>query len=342
MKNKILSFFILLSVQTFGQNVYFGEHDFAVIPSLYFDMDGNLYPSERISDSEMESADSKLINYYKSHLNVFSNICIGLNVENQGVESSIEMVNTAIFNREMNKYSIEDKNITFLIHGFRKSYKPQNEDETSSANFESMMNSIPKGQERKFVRVFWDGLYDCCITLNIADNNKIFKLFEESIGNADNIGKSFGRLLGQSTVENYTLVSFSLGAKIITSALPSIDKKLFPYYVILVAPAIGGDDLKTSLSKIERRNKMELTIIYNEDDFVLMKKDPKSGIIGPGPNKFGVTTLGCNYKNEAEYTKKHLDNNLVKCRLVKFNFIGKTHKVSSYFDPLYGPLIWGY
>ncbi|MBU2019611.1 MAG: hypothetical protein KJ941_08195 [Bacteroidetes bacterium] len=342
MKNTILSLLVLFSFQSFAQNVHFGEHESSTLPSLYFDKDGNLYPSERISDSDMETAKSSLSNFYKSNPAVFNKVCEDLTVENKGVDGSIQDVNTAIFNREMAKFSNESKNLTFLIHGFRKAFKQQNEDESSIENFESMVSSIPPGQERQFVRVFWDGLYDCCITLNVADNMKIFKLFESSIVNADNVGKSFGRMLAQSPIESYTLLSFSLGAKVIASALPSIDKKLTPYYVILVAPAIDGADITTALSKIERRNKLELTIVYNEDDFVLMKKDPKSGLIGPGPNKFGVTTLGCNYKKEAEYTKTHFDNHLVKCRLVKFNFIGKTHKVSAYFDPLYGPLIWGY
>ena len=70
-----------------------------------------------------------------------------------------------------------------------------------------------------------------------------------------------------------------------------------------MAPAISSKPYsdyydRNSDKKYQEEDNYTLTVIFNEKDFVLLKKDPKILVFGPGPKKYGETTLGCNHKKE--------------------------------------------
>lgn len=329
---------LVVSSKCFSQSVLFGERHAEDGLALYFDKEGNLYPNLTISDADMLAAGSSLANYYQKNPSFLAEAFEKYEVDVPNIDS----LNKAIFENTLDQLDRSKDNINFLIHGFRKSYNKQNDDETAFDNFSRMVVSVPKTQERQFVKVFWDGLYDCCLGTNISENNRIFKLYEDAQTHAIAVGKSFGKLLESTQLEGFTIVTFSLGAKVATAAIPSVKLRYKPMHFLMVAPAIGGNELKAALENVERRNKIKVTIVYNSKDFVLLKKDPKAGVVGPGPEKHGLTTLGCNYKDDAVYTEKYLDLHRIDCSLVNFDFIGKTHKVDDYFADLYAPLIWGY
>lgn len=334
--------FVLISLNTWTQNhVYFGEKQAALHPSLFFDKDGNLYPERSIPNTELEKYSGSLKDYYEQNPGVFSEIKTAYQVdENLPLEESMLRLNTAIFNGTISD-SLENPP-TFLIHGFRKSYVPQNQDRTSVSDFDSIIASVPEGKMKNFVLVYWDGMYDCCFGTKFSENKRIFDAFEIAQLNAKAVGQSLGTLILQSPLNELEMMSFSLGAQVINASVSSLlySKKKIHFY--LIEPAISGQDLQNSFTNVDKRNKFSITIVYNENDFVLKKKDPKLGLFGPGPYKHGVTTLGCNYKKDAIFTKQYFDQKKVSCTLVDFSFVGKTHREPTYFNPVYAPIIWGY
>lgn len=319
----------------------FGEREEEKHPSLYFDAEGNLYPSRRISNTDLEKNSGSLKEFYLSNPGVFSEVKLSYQLsENLPMEEALDSLNWAIFSSTLKDSSAFVP--TLLIHGFRKSYKKQNADRTSIEDFDSIIASVPKTRPKNFILVYWDGMYDCCFGTKLKENKRIFDAFEEAQLNAQKVGTSLGALLKKSACQQMELLSFSLGAQVVSSAVPSIltSKKEIHFY--LIEPAISGKNLQESFSSVDKRNRFHLTIVYNENDFVLKKKDPKFGLLGPGPYKHGATTLGCNYKNDAVFTQQFLEQKKVECNLVDFSFMGKTHREPSYFNPTFSPLIWGY
>jgi hypothetical protein len=73
-------------------------------------------------------------------------------------------------------------------------------------------------------------------------------------------------------------------------------------------------------------------IVYNEDDFVLKKKDPKTGVFGPGANGYGKTGLGCNHHNQAKKLRAYFEKNFPKSQisLLDKTSLGKCHSLRCY------------
>jgi hypothetical protein len=82
----------------------------------------------------------------------------------------------------------------------------------------------------------------------------------------------------------------------------------------------------------KKEDNYSLFIIYNEKDFVLKKRDNKIGILGPGPYKYGITTLGCNHHKCTIKLEKYFKTNYPNSPIHLYNlsYIGKCHHVRCY------------
>ena len=157
-------------------------------------------------------------------------------------------------------------------------------------------------------------------------------------------GKALKKIVSGINSETITFVTHSLGAKVAVFALFNVDNDLLPTLsnsrinICLIAPAISAevifDNYYKRNSKVDFKSKdnYKISIVYNEQDFVLLKKDPIVGWFGPGPFEYGNTTLGCNYNNVAKALKTKfllkLQNSPIE--LFNFAFVGKCHYVSCY------------
>lgn len=319
--------------------MYFGERTKEKQTSLYFDAEGNLYPSKRLPNNDLEKYSGSLKDFYLSNPGVFSEIKSDYQLpDGLAFDQALDSLNWAIFSSTLDLSS--ELVPTFLIHGFRKSYLPLNNDRTSQQDFDSIMASLPTLMTKNFVLVYWDGLYDCCIGANFSENKRIFEAFEQAQQNAQKVGKSLGKLIEQSKIKEMEMLSFSLGAQVINSVIAQLINTPVKVHATLVEPAMAGQNLVDSFENGSGQLQISLTIVFNEEDFVLKKKDPKVSIFGPGPFRYGITTLGCNYDNDAELTKELLERKNISCQLLNFSFIGKTHRVPNYFRPPHATLIW--
>jgi hypothetical protein len=110
--------------------------------------------------------------------------------------------------------------------------------------------------------------------------------------------------------------------------------------ICLVAPAIAGIEAFKNYYKrqshvlFRNQDNYKLAIVFNTEDFVLKKKDNKIGLIGPGPYKHGITTLGCNYDDAATQLKKYFAVNFPNSKMELFDLsfvVGKMHHARTYF-----------
>jgi hypothetical protein len=108
--------------------------------------------------------------------------------------------------------------------------------------------------------------------------------------------------------------------------------------ICLIAPAISADLIfqnyliRNSQWDMANGDNYRLYIAYNENDFVLRKKDYAIGIFGPGPYKYGNTSLGCNHRHAAERLAEYFEANFPVSfvGLYDLSSVGKCHHVSCY------------
>jgi hypothetical protein len=259
-----------------------------------------------------------------------------------GLNNSI----AASLRKKINDLNSEYQSVTFLIHGFRKPFKEENGDTDSPYDFSLMRNAIDKyyGEKTLYVEIYWDAYYDCCFSARASNNERLFELFGHAQSNAEFVGKSLNAVITGLNYSKINIVTHSLGAKVALNALfdtettgvktPSNQK----VNICLIAPAISPESIYTNYYKrnsdIDFKNKdnYNLVVVYNEKDFVLRKKDNKVGLFGPGPYKYGNTTLGCNHHDAATNLvvkiKKDYPNSNIKSFDV--SYVGKCHLVSCY------------
>ena len=296
-------------------NVLYGERRLDRSTSaVFFDKDGNIYPDYFIPDSSLSHSDASLKTWYKAHPADFATIC---NSYHCGFDK-YTVINLLVLNDSITasvKRSIEAKrtkaaSVTFLVHGYRKSFKALNGDSPAPQDYGTLENAINNFSNSPllFVEVYWDGMYDCCFSKNTRRNKELFKLFETARENAGKVGIGLRKLITGLSFDTINIVTHSLGAEVACSALfdTSKDRSATPanktLNLCLIAPAISGVErfqayyARNAAIDYRTKDNYRLCIIYNSNDFVLKKK---IGIFGPGPYKYGNTCLGCNYDNAA-------------------------------------------
>ncbi|RTY95131.1 alpha/beta hydrolase [Flavobacterium sp. GT3R68] len=354
MKQSII-LILLLFQNVYSQNthVLFGERDLRDNKSaIYFDKDGSIYPDYLIPDTALANSESSLLKWYKANPVDFYNIAklykCPFTIYN---DENFKILNDSIANNLKKKIIRNGSyatSLTFLIHGFRKPFNIINHDRPAGTDFKTMITTLDKYlTPTSYVEVYWDGLYGCCFSAKASENKILFRLFEEAQkNNTINVGKSLKMIISDLNSGTINIVSHSLGAKVAAYALFDIDNDGHKtpanniVNIYLIAPAIAADIISNNYYKrnstidYKSKDNYRLMIAYNEKDFVLRKKDNKVGLFGPGPKKYGNTTLGCNYHNEAVKLKmlfeKQFPNSPIK--MADLTFVDKCHHVRCYFD----------
>ena len=336
----------------FSQHVIFGEkHPNATSNSIYFDKDGMIYPDVTISNEALLKCRSSLVQWYSQHPRFTDSLLHlyqlpskkgaietdgSLDTNNWYSFETLHNLNDVLIRKKSEQLdSIANGNgLEFYIHGYRKSYLENGRDVTSVAEFGYLKSSLDSTRTRKnlVVYVYWDGMYDCCFSSNFKKNKQLFKLFQTAGGNANLVSLSFTKLLENSTSKNINIVAHSLGTKIAVQGVMDCRNFNPVFNVCLIAPAIPASLIKDAYFDHLELPNCNWLILYNEKDFVLKKKDNKVGVFGPGAYKYGVTTLGCNKRNDA----KKLDNWMndtkptVSFELVDKTYLGKCHSLRCY------------
>jgi hypothetical protein len=320
MKTKLFSTILLLVLYnySFAQAVLYGERKEDIESlSLYFDKEGTIYPEYYISDNSLENSQASLIKWYKKNTQTFREICKQYEINaDEASDENIALLQVAIVKRFVSKAGTPSdsvNSITFLIHGFRKPFKENQTDYTSIEDYKALEKSIQNlsKQKTRFVEIYWDGNYDCCIGKNIFRNKRIFRLFEDAQLNAERTGNNLRNIINNINFEKVNILTHSLGALVAVQSTfnykpSSVETPAKKISICLIAPAIAGESVFNSYYTrntpydFKQKDNYRLAIAYNENDFILKKKFNAVGVNwGPGPYKYGNTTLGCNYENEA-------------------------------------------
>ncbi len=347
----IFCLFSTLKFHAQSGHVLYGEREQkSTNTAIFFDKEGFLYPNYFISDSSLDSCNSSLRNWYSAHQRSFLTISKAYNCSfsmfNAENCSTLNDSIAAYYSTEINRIKHEYTSVTFLIHGFRKSFDAQNGDISSPLSFQNLKKSIIEIQpsNTNFVEIYWDGMYDCCFSASAKNNQPLFQLYLKAQENAALVGQSFKKILTSMHYDTIHIFSHSLGAKVALHALLDIENNNSPtpsnqnINICLIAPAISADLIdqhyyqRHSSCDYKSKDNYRLVIIYNEKDFALRKKDNKLLLFGPGPYEYGNTSLGCNYKNAAFLLKEDF---LVKftnspLEILDFSAIGKQHHLENY------------
>ena len=317
---------------------------------IYLDAAGTIYPDYFISDSDMEENDGLLNNWYRSHPKEFLEIADRYECTfAEWNENNAAILNDSVLIRNIRRLGSLHEGVTkvsFLVHGFRKPFYPTQGGRPSPADYNEWKELIDKasGHSNAFIEVYWDGMYGCCFSTNSKKNKALFKIFEEAQRNATEVGKTLRRVLSGVPFDTLHVFSHSLGARVIGTALYNLspcenpvpfDKQV---RICMIAPAISGDDIakyyyeRPGIDTWENRDNYKLAIVFNEKDFVLRKKDAAIGLLGPGPYKYGNTSLGCNHKKSVEKLLKYFNKLYPISPIRAFNFeeVGKCHHVYCY------------
>lgn len=318
----LVLFLFLGKFSTYGSGfevepVLFGERDrVKYAHALFFDRDGNLYPDWFIADTSLAKHQGRLWAWYQTHPVLFLEIsrfykCRAAAFSPAGLDELNDSI-ASRFRQQLHKRLGEYQSVTFLLHGFRKPFAPRNRDSTSPLDFQWLQDSLSHyATERTFfLPVFWDGLYGCCFTFTKEFRKGMARLYAEAQEHAAHVGAGFRRAITGISCPKLNILTFSLGALVAAHALFNVKETSgatplnATVNICLMAPAIGGVEM---FRNYKNRNadqnpgaadNYRLCIAWNKNDFVLKKKDPKTGLVGPGPYKYGVTTLGCNHHNE--------------------------------------------
>ena len=351
----VLLLFLLLSSSlcTFAQtNVLYGERNMARKQlALYYDREGTIYPDYFIANSALEKSGSSLKSWYCDNPEQFLAIAMmyGCNF-NQCSASSIKILGDSIAaanSRAINSLKSKFSAVTFLIHGFRKPFVTANGDYTSVRDFaimEKNISDLDKGNNL-YVEVYWDAQYGCCFTANLKRNEELFELFDQAQVTATLVGNNFRTILSNINFDTLNLYSHSLGARVVAQSLfntvacatPTPSNKRVN--ICMVAPAIAGIETfkdyyrRNSNFDFQVHDNYRLVVIYNDNDFVLLKRDNKLGLFGPGPYGHGNTSLGCNYHHTATKLEAFFLSDYKKSAMRTFDLssVGKCHHVRCYF-----------
>lgn len=350
---------LILNAQS-SQNVVFGEWPRYFQPEeqvirVFMDKNGDYYPNTIIPQEELLANDAAIADYFQAEEEAFlaTAATYGLTFDAYS-EEAFATLQSAIIGRLSDLINQVDaqSDLFLLIHGFRKPMLPQRGGYPSIREYAGVRNSIQQqysgvGRTAFFVELYWDGTYDCCIGRKTKVNKRIFKLFEDvAQQQASEVGYGLRKLVAEIEREELSIVTHSLGAQVGLSLLANAfdervttEEQAIPtphqsrVNVCMVAPAISREPFadyheRTIADDFRTVDNYHLNIVYNEKDFVLKKRWK---IFGPGPKKYGNTSLGCNCRNEAEKLSEDFATSFPNSDLRLFEAgIGGTHRFTRY------------
>jgi len=337
-----------------AQHVFFGERNLEnPAMSIHFDKDGYPYPNRFIADSSLQHSLGSLFTWYQYHGDDFISICATYNYFPETInKATIDQLSDSIIAGWMTRINTESKKfaaVAYYVHGYRKLFKPTVNVSTSVEEFQLLKENLRTYQNPKAyeVEVYWDGTYDCCFSTNHKKNKQLFELFLEAQENAKKVALGLRKVLNLTKKLQIQVVGHSLGAQVITYSLfdpkgatttiPTPNQANHKLSICLIAPAIDARVFhdyynRSTPVNADTTDNYRLMIVYNEDDFVLKKKDPKMGVFGPGANGYGKTGLGCNHHNQAKKLKAYFQQHFPKSEisLLDKTALGKCHSLRCY------------
>jgi hypothetical protein len=347
----LTTLFLLFALVVFPQNkhVLYGERD--LNPGsikIFFDKEGWIYPNLRIENTSLANCNSSLKDWYAKHPLDFVKIasmyrCLFDDFNERNASQLNDSISSVLVRAIK---STKQGSVTFLLHGFRKAFVSKNSDTDSQEDFKLLKETFLKFHSKgtEIVEVYWDGMYDCCFSTKTKTNKALFQLFEEAQLNAEKTGIGFKHIVNSIHLDTLNIITYSLGAKVAFYSLLNLNngKLKTPsntcVNICLIAPAISPNLIaenyfdRNSELNFKNRDNYRLFIVYNEKDFALKKKDPLFLLFGPGPFKYGNTTLGCNCKHSASLLKQKFAENYPNSpiRLYNLSVVGKCHYMRCY------------
>jgi hypothetical protein len=293
---------------------------------IYFDRFGFIYPDAKINDYNMKHCGSDFIDYYSRYQNEYRDICSQYGVSPiDSPDTDTDPLQAAVIDKIasiLNKKVTGTTKLVILIHGYNENpLIPRNN--TSQDEFKKLRESIEVNygnSKFEFLEVYWDG----CSAANGPDVlypfNSFF-IFDNAQFHSCNDGLELRRILNKLTIPKVYVITHSLGASVITTALFNVKK--FPIHLYddpksdvhnfklqyndsvyespnskivvgMLAPAIPGHNTfyryfqrtVNGRDSIVDLTNFRFIVGYNTHDPVLRK-------FVNLPTKFGSTTLGC-------------------------------------------------
>jgi len=290
------------------------ENEDRSVMRIFFDRYGTLYPNITISDTKIMDNDSDLDMVYKNNKDLLQLACISNGLPADGTADMLQQKIIDDILKQIN-LAAKNKQVILLIHGFNKHpFKPI--DSNSVAEFklmrEKIVNTYPNKQFQ-FVEVYWDG----CTWANGSDSELIkarnsIKIWDNAQAASNFVGVELRKILTKIDNDDTIVITHSLGASVITTALFNVDKfdlekkdndfrkEILKAYektdtptkkfrIGMLAAAIPGENtfddyLKRTPEKSIIFDNYDFVLGYNTNDFIITK-----WILA---GKFGSTTLG--------------------------------------------------
>ena len=161
----------LTLTKSLGQHVLFGERNRMLHENnLFFDKEGFLYPERFISDFSLTKANSSLRLWYQENTVVTDSLLNNFGIAKQLKKTEHELLaqlNDSLILEKARFLSTNQTSLTFVIHGFRKNFNETGIDVSSVTEFQLFNEAMKRNTtDFKSIAVYWDGLYDCCFSLN--------------------------------------------------------------------------------------------------------------------------------------------------------------------------------
>lgn len=329
-----------------SRSVLYGERDGLVdLPATYrifLDRNGDFYPDQNIPDSLLASHGASLGQLFTGRPGLFPTAQPTF----RAWQDSILRARLAAIN-DLAKTSTD---VFAMVHGFRKPFRPVPGGRTAQSEYlfvqQRIRNTAPQGAQPLFLEIYWDGTYDCCFSLKAKRNREIFELFElQAQRYASAAGYRLRPLLAGIDVDRLHLIGHSLGTRLLLAATfdaypddapESIRKAATPAQPLvdlcLIGPAIAGNVFDRYYQRGGNDDLPEdnyrLAIFYNRKDFVLKKR---IFIFGPGPRRFGDTSLGSDRRKSIQKLKETFNSDYPLSHLQAYRVdIGKSHALRHY------------
>jgi hypothetical protein len=322
---------------------------------IFMDKEGYYYPEMRIKDAELKNSCSSLKEWYRQNPQKLDALCGQYHISIPGsTEERIEWLNDSVataLSAQINAKAASVKRVDVLIHGFRKkAYGKKDGISTySTDDNEKFEKELPGNDSVLFLEIYWDGKF---ITPLKAYRYKGLELFEKAaIPDAEITGLHLRKVIGAIRCRRINIITHSLGAQVgcelLFNASPGLKKEEALYgtpsqediRLCLIEPAIGAGLFdsyysRTTSYNYRAKDNYRLGIVYNENDFVLLKSY-HMGIFSilSSPPDYGDTSLGCNYKGCIVSLKKLFADNYPHSRFEEpFNFsgLGADHRLYRY------------
>lgn len=329
-----------------SKSVLYGERgglpDLPDTYRLFLDRNGDLYPDLTIPDSMLSAADASLAQLYVQRPGLFPSALPSFAAYQDSVlESTISALKAL-------SASVQD--VFVLVHGFRKPFHPTPGGRTAQSEYlfvqQRIRNTTPGAIRSLFVEVYWDGTYDCCFSMKTKRNREIFELFElQAQQHASAAGYRLRPLLVSIPTKRLHLIGHSLGTRVLLAAtfnaypedvperLQQLATPTQPLVdICLIGPAVAGDVFERYYERgtadVPTKDNYQLAIFYNRKDFVLKKR---IFIFGPGPRRFGDTSLGADRRRSIKKLTKRFAADYPTSQVASFRVdIGISHALRHY------------